>query len=247
MLSQKLLTRLKNASSVTALTGAGISAESGIPTFRGKDGLWENYNVQELATVAALDKNPALFWKFYDWRKNLIHGVKPNLGHYGLVDFERLFEDFMVITQNIDNLHQEAGNKKIIELHGNIFNTKCTKCNKRQEKDDTEKKEQYHCESCGGTLRPDVVLFGESLDENLLRQSQEAAAGCEVFFSIGTSSLVEPAASLPYLAKANGSYIVEINSEETPLSQHADESLRGPAGKLLPALVIIIERLQSPS
>jgi NAD-dependent deacetylase len=245
MLSQKLLSRLKNASAVTVVSGAGISAESGVPTFRGKDGIWENNKVEELATPQALQNNPDLFWKFYSWRKKLINEVKPNLGHYSLVDFERIYEDFLLVTQNVDNLHREAGNQKIVELHGNIYDTKCSVCDKNHTEPLTEVNKIPDCEFCGGSLRPDVVLFGENLDENKLRQAQEASAGCEIFFSVGTSSIVEPAASLPYLAKANGSYVVEVNPEETPLSEHADECLRGPTGKLLPALVIIIEKLQS--
>ena len=245
MLTQKLLSRLKNASAVTALTGAGISAESGIPTFRGKDGIWETHKVEELATPQAMQNNPQLFWKFYNWRKQLIKNVKPNLGHYALVDFERIYEDFLLITQNVDNLHQTAGNTKIVEVHGNIFHTKCSQCDKKNEEAITIESQLPVCKYCGGNLRPDVVLFGENLQEKNLRAAQEAAAGSEIFFSIGTSSLVEPAASLPYLAKANGSYVVEINPEETPLSEHADECLRGATGKLLPALVIIIEKLQS--
>lgn len=245
MLTQKLLSRLKNASSVVALSGAGISADSGIPTFRGEDGLWENQKPEEIATPQALRTNPDLFWKFYNWRKKLIKEVKPNLGHYALVDFERIYEDFLVVTQNVDNLHREAGNEKIIELHGNIFHTKCAECGNIHGKPIPENVQIPICESCGGPLRPDVVLFGENLEEKKLRAAQEAAAGSEIFFSVGTSSLVEPAASLPFLAKGNGSYVVEINSEETPLSQHADECLRGKTEKLLPALVIIIEQLQS--
>jgi NAD-dependent deacetylase len=245
MLSQKFLSRLKNASAVTVLTGAGISAESGIPTFRGKDGLWENKKVEELATPQALKNDPQLFWKFYHWRKKLIEEVKPNLGHYALVDFERIYEDFFLVTQNVDNLHRTAGNEKIIELHGNIFHTKCAQCGKMHREPIAEGSEVPKCNFCGGVLRPDVVLFGENLEEKNLRDAQEAAAGCEIFFSIGTSSIIEPAASLPYLAKANGSYVVEINPEETALSEHADECLRGATGKLLPALVIIIEKLQS--
>jgi len=245
MLSQKLLTRIKNASAVTVVSGAGISAESGVPTFRGKDGIWENQKVEELATLQALNNNPDLFWKFYNWRKKLINDVKPNLGHYALVDFERIYENFLLITQNVDNLHREAGNEKIVELHGNIFDTKCSKCNKIHSEPIAERDQIPACKFCGGQLRPDVVLFGENLQEKKLRDAQEASAGCEIFFSVGTSSIVEPAASLPYLAKANGSYVIEINPEETPLSEHADECLRGPTGKLLPALVIIIEKLQS--
>ena len=245
MLSQKLLSRLKNASAVTVLTGAGISAESGVPTFRGKDGLWENNKVEEIASPRALEENPELFWKFYNWRKKLITEVKPNLGHYGLVDFERLYEDFFLITQNVDNLHRQAGSLKMVELHGNIFETKCQACGQKYNGELIEGQPLPRCENCGGTLRPDVVLFGENLPEENLRKAQQAAAECEIFFSIGTSSLVEPAASLPYLAKANGSFIVEINAEETPLSSHADECLRGSAGKVLPALVILIEKLKA--
>jgi NAD-dependent deacetylase len=245
MLTQKLLSRLKNASAVTVLSGAGISVESGVPTFRGKDGLWENKKVEDLAAPQALRTNPELFWKFYNWRKKLINNVKPNLGHYSLVDFERIYEDFMLVTQNVDNLHREAGNKKIIELHGNIFNTKCADCGNNHAEPIAENLQIPHCLICGGPLRPDVVLFGESLDEKNLRAAQEAAAGSEIFFSVGTSALVEPAASLPFLAKGNGAYVVEINPEETSLTQHADESLRGKTEKLLPALVIMIEKLQS--
>ena len=245
MLSQKLLSRLKNASAVTVVTGAGISAESGVPTFRGKDGIWENQKVEELASPQTLINNPDLFWKFYGWRKKLITEVKPNLGHYALVDFERIYEEFLLVTQNVDNLHREAGNEKIVELHGNIFRTKCSECDKTHDDPINEGDKIPVCKNCGGPLRPDVVLFGENLQEKNLRIAQEAAAGSEIFFSVGTSSIVEPAASLPYLAKANGSYIVEINPEETPLSEHADECLRGLTGKVLPALVIIIEKLQS--
>jgi len=244
MLTQKLLSRLKIASAITALSGAGISAGSGVPTFRGKDGLWENQKPEDIANPQALRTNPDLFWKFYNWRKKLVNDVKPNLGHYALVDFERIYEDFLLVTQNVDNLHREAGNEKIVELHGNIFRTKCADCNKPYSRPMTESTQLPNCDDCGGPLRPDVVLFGENLEDKNLRAAQEAAAGSEIFFSIGTSSLVEPAASLPFLAKANGSYIVEINSEETPLSQHADECLRGKTEKLLPMLVIIIEKIQ---
>jgi len=245
MLTQKLLSRLKNASAVTVLSGAGISADSGIPTFRGKDGIWENHKVEDIATPQALKSDPELFWKFYNWRKKLIKDVKPNLGHYALVDFERIYDDFLLVTQNVDNLHREAGNKKIVELHGNIFRIRCEGCNQIYTDPISENSRIPLCKACGGSLRPDIVLFGENLEEKNLRAAQEAAAGCEIFFSIGTSALVEPAASLPFLAKGNGSYVVEINPEETPLSQHADECLRGRTEKLLPALVIIIEKLQS--
>jgi NAD-dependent deacetylase len=152
----------------------------------------------------------------------------------------RHFDDFHVVTQNVDNLHHVAGSEDLIEMHGNILRNKCSKCNQMYEKTDPA---QIKCTKCHAFLRPDVVLFGESLNDKVLRKAQEASAMCEVFFSIGTSGLVEPAASLPYLAKANGAYMVEINEEDTPLTPHMDESVRGQAGKLLPRLAIIFDKL----
>jgi len=244
MFSEKLLTRLKNAYSLSVLTGAGISAESGVPTFRGKDGLWNNYKAEDLATPTTFMNNPRLFWDFYSWRRKLLKDVKPNLGHYALVDLERLFSDFLIITQNVDNLHFVAGNKKVIEIHGNIMRTKCSECGAAYDEIFYDADPIPSCKQCSGMIRPDVVLFGESLDEKLLRKAQETAANCEVFFSIGTSGVVEPAASLPFLAKANGSYIVEINETETPLSMHANECIHGAAGKILPQLIMVLEKIR---
>jgi len=239
MFSEKLFIRLRNASSIAVLTGAGISAESGVPTFRGKDGIWNDKKVEELATVDTLQKDPDQFWQFYNDRRAKLKQVKPNLGHFALVDIERHFEDFTVITQNIDDLHHQAGTKNLIELHGNIYRDRCTACGSLQ----TPGEGEHKCRKCGEPVRPDVVLYGENLDEQNLRKAQEAASVCEVFFSIGTSSVVEPAASLPYLAKANGAYIVEINTEETPLSIHANESLREATGKILPQIAILIDKI----
>jgi NAD-dependent deacetylase len=243
MFSEKLLSRLKSAYSLSVLTGAGISAESGVPTFRGKDGLWKNYRAEELATPTAFQKNPKLFWEFYCWRRKILKNVKPNLGHYALVDLERLFPDFLIITQNVDNLHSIAGNKKVIEIHGNIMHTICSECGAVYDEIFYEANPIPSCKKCSAMIRPDVVLFGETLDEKLLRKAQETAANSEVFFSIGTSGVVEPAASLPFLAKANGSYVVEVNETETPLSMHANECLRGAAGKILPQLIMILEKI----
>jgi len=239
MFSEKLFIRLRNASSIAVLTGAGISAESGVPTFRGKEGIWNDGKVEELATPKSMDENPEQFWQFYNDRRLKLQQIRPNLGHYALVDIERHFEEFTIITQNIDDLHRRAGTKNLIELHGNIYRDKCTKCGHLQGSD----ADMHSCVKCGGLIRPDVVLFGENLEENVLKKAQEAAAVCEIFFSIGTSSVVEPAASLPYLAKANGAYIVEINIEETPLSIHANESMRGLSGKILPQMAILIDKL----
>ncbi len=242
MFTEKLLKRVRGASSVTVLTGAGISAESGVPTFRGKDGLWNNKKFEDLAHIDAFNTNPKEFWGFYNWRRENMKNVKPNLGHFALVDMARHFDEFTVITQNVDNLHRVAGSENLIELHGNLQRNKCSKCN---EMFDATRQDAtvITCSKCGGYLRPDVVLFGESLDGTILQEAQAASAMCEVFFSIGTSGLVEPAASLPYLAKANGAYMVELNEEDTPLSPHMDESVRGQSGKILPRLAIIFDKL----
>lgn len=244
MFTKKLLERLLNASSVTVLTGAGISEESGVPTFRGKDGLWENYDVQELATPEAFRRDTEAFWKFYNWRRRLLEDIKPNLGHYALVDLEKNFQEFTIITQNVDNLHVMAGSKNVIELHGNIKNTYCIKCGYRNEHPENvpDTDDIPTCPKCSSYMRPDVILFGESLDPERLRKAQQASATCEVFFSVGTSGLVEPAASLPYIAKGNGAYLVELNTEQTPLSVTADEALLGKSGKILPMLYMLYER-----
>ncbi len=244
MFTEKLLRRVRGASSVTILTGAGISAESGVPTFRGKDGLWKNKKFEELAHIDAFTENPDEFWDFYRWRRENVKKVKPNLGHFALVDMARHFDEFTVITQNVDNLHHIAGSEHLIELHGNLQRNRCSECNLiyQAQKDGAD---SIKCEKCGSFLRPDVVLFGESLNSDVLKSAQEASAMCEVFFSIGTSGLVEPAASLPYLAKANGAYLVELNEEDTPLTPHMDESIRGQAGKVLPRLAIIFDKLFS--
>ena len=242
MFSDKLLKRLKHAYTVTALTGAGISAESGVPTFRGKDGLWRNKDVQQLATQQALMADPELFWQFYNWRRELLETVKPNLGHYALVDIENHFEDFTLVTQNVDGLHRMAGNTKVEELHGNIQKTFCNDCKYEASSDDDLTAAVPKCPKCEGFMRPGVVLFGESLPHKTLAAAQDSAASCEIFFSIGTSALVEPAASLPYVAKGNGAYLVEINLERTPLSDHADEVILGKSGEILPHLIMAIQR-----
>ena len=187
MLSEKLLMRLKHASGVTVLTGAGISAESGIPTFRGKDGLWENHKVEELATIEAFQKDSIQFWKFYNWRRNLLKDVKPNLGHYALVDFERIYPEFHLITQNVDGLHTIAGNNKLVELHGNIMRDKCSDCGDISSEINMELSDPPKCTKCGNLMRPDVVLFGENLSNKDLSNAQEMSATCELFISIGKS------------------------------------------------------------
>ena len=244
MVSEKLLMRLKHASGITVLTGAGISAESGVPTFRGKDGLWEDQKVEELASSETFEKDPVKFWKFYNWRRNLLKEVKPNLGHYALVDFERIYPEFHLITQNVDGLHSNAGNKNIVELHGNIMRNKCSNCDNVSSEINLELTVPPECSKCGKLMRPDVILFGENLRQSDLAKANEMAATCELFISIGTSSLVEPAASLPFAAKGNGSYLVEINPEDTPLTEFVDEQLKGKSSKILAQLVMILDRIR---
>ena len=242
MFSDKLIKRLKSTHHITILTGAGISAESGVPTFRGKDGLWKNHDVMQLATQQALKADVELFWEFYNWRRKLLAEVQPNLGHYAIVDLERFFEEFSLITQNVDGLHKLAGSKQVVELHGNIKNTFCNDCHYKIRTDDELDGPVPKCPKCSGDMRPGVVLFGEALPADSLANSQEAAATSEVFISIGTSALVEPAASLPYIAKGNGAYLVEINMERTPLSDHADEVILGKSGEILPFLAVELDK-----
>jgi NAD-dependent deacetylase len=237
MFSERLVTRLRTAHTVTAITGAGISAESGIPTFRGEDGLWKQFKPEELANFDAFMKNPELVWEWFNFRKKKILEAQPNRGHIALAAMEKGFGEFTLITQNVDGLHQKAGSKKVIELHGNIFRNKCIKCGNvvesREVKDGVPK-----CEKCGNIMRPDVVWFGEELPKDALSKAQEACSFCEVLFCIGTSGMVYPANSLPSISKANGSYVVEVNIEDTELTPQMTEAVRGKSAELLPKLVL---------
>jgi NAD-dependent deacetylase len=234
---KKLIQLLQNADRVTVLTGAGISAESGIPTFRDtQTGLWANYKPEELATAEGFLKNPKMVWEWYAWRRNKVKEVDPNPGHYALAEMEKRIPHFTLITQNVDGLHRRAGNRRIIELHGNIQRVKCFD---RGHPIETWSEDEIppRCPACGSLLRPDVVWFGEMLPPEALDQAFEAASSCDLFFSIGTSTLVEPAASLPFEALQHEIPVVEINSEPTPLTALAHYSISGPSGKILPTLV----------
>ena len=211
-------------------TGSGISAESGIPTFRGESGLWKEYRPEELATPEAFVRNPQLVWEWYNWRREIISKAEPNPAHYVISEMEKFFSDFTLITQNIDGLHKKAGNNNILELHGNIWKNKCFNCGKKF--GNIESKELKKCE-CGGYIRPDVVWFGESLDRQVLEMAFRKSREAEIFFVIGTSGVVQPAASLPQIAKERGAYIIEINIERTPISCIADEFIPGKAGEAL--------------
>jgi len=225
------------ANRVCLLTGAGISAESGIPTFRGKEGIWNTYKAEQLATPAAFIQDPKLVWEWYDWRRAIIASKEPNTGHKVVAAWEEYFPNFALITQNIDGLHQRAGSKNIIELHGNIWKHRCIDEKTITENHDVPLKEiPPHCENCGALLRPHVVWFGESLDGFILRQSFQLSASCDVMFSIGTSAAVQPAASLPLRAAEAKAKIIEINPDPTPLTGSVDFSFRAKAGEFLPIL-----------
>ena len=236
MFSDLLIKRLKKAKTVAVLTGAGISAESGVPTFRGEQGLWKKFRPEQLANFNAFIKNPKLVWEWYNFRKNLIRQVKPNPGHYALVKMENYFPDFYLITQNVDNLHCLAGSRRIYELHGNIMRNRCVDCNKQLDEILFDDENLPRCD-CGGLIRPDVVWYGESLPEDVLTKSFDAADKSDVFFSIGTSAVVQPAASLPVEAKRAGAYVVEINFEPTVITNYVDESIIGKSGEILPELM----------
>jgi NAD-dependent deacetylase len=232
-----LISALRSSSRTVVLTGSGISAESGVPTFReAQTGLWERFDPQELATPEAFERDPELVWDWYAWRRTLVAQAAPNPGHLALAALQGSGQRVTLVTQNVDGLHQRAGSRDVIELHGNILRTRCS-----VEGVDVEKYEASEsppvCPSCGAPLRPDVVWFGETLPPGALDVASEAASGADLFLSVGTSSLVYPAAALPYEALESGATLVEINPEETPLTPHADYALRGPAGEVLPRLI----------
>lgn len=222
---------------VAVLTGAGISAESGVPTFRGEKGLWRKFRPEELANVDAFMANPDLVWGWYQHRREIINGVEPNPGHHALARLEKKTSDFSLITQNVDGLHRRSGSENILELHGNIQRNKCIRCGKMYDQLPDEDLESVpECE-CGGKIRPDVVWFGEMLPQDVIRRAFEAAERSVLFFSIGTSALVQPAASLPIAAKRSGAYLVEINVEPTMLTSLTDEFFEGKSGEILPAII----------
>lgn len=235
-ISEKTIDKILSAKSIVFFTGAGISAESGIPVFRGKDGIWNKLKPEELANFNAFLKNPEMVWEWYNHRKKIVKDSKPNAAHLSIAELQNYFSEVIIITQNIDNLHRRAGSKIIYELHGNIERNYCIKCHAFYNNEIDLTHGVPKCE-CGGMIRPDVVWFGEYLPEDQLSASEKAAENCEVFFIVGTSGVVYPAASLIYTAKENKSYLIEINIEQTEISYLADESYFGKAGEILPEMV----------
>jgi NAD-dependent deacetylase len=229
--------RLSTARTVTVLTGAGISADSGVPTFRGADGLWRNFRAEDLATPEAFARDPRLVWEWYNWRRELIATKSPNPAHYALADLERRLEQFWLITQNVDGLHRAAGSQKLSEIHGNIWKVRCTRCGLMDENREVPITILPSCAACGGLLRPHIVWFGESLATEDLNRSYEALGRCELLLIIGTSGIVYPAASFAPVAKAAGAFVVEINLDATPQTEVVDVTLRGRAKEVVPELL----------
>jgi NAD-dependent deacetylase len=240
-ISPDLIHTLRSSSNVVALTGAGVSQESGLRTFRDpQEGLWAKYQPETLATLEAFERNPDLVWEFYSVRRLKNGEVQPNPGHIALSIMERKVPHFTLITQNVDGLHQRAGSKYVVELHGNISRIKCSRGCGLVEKWEEVQGKIPACPICGANLRPDVVWFGENLPGKELDTAFRAAQASEFFFSIGTSGMVQPAASLPLMAKQSGAIIVEINLEETPLTPSVDYFLKGKSGEVLPDLVFTV-------
>lgn len=234
--------RIYSSRKVAILTGAGISAESGIPTFRDKDGLWTKISPEEMANFDAFYKNTQIVSEWYQKRREIIEHTLPNAGHFALRELEHLFPSFHIITQNIDGLHQKAGSEKVIELHGNIMRNYCIDCKKYYELDEFESIYE-HTENhipkcnCGGLIRPDVVWFGEQLPRKALEKAFQTAEEADLFFTIGTSAYVRPAADLPIIALQNGAYVIEINPSKTGLTNFTHLHLQGKSGEILPKLL----------
>ena len=229
--------RIANARRIVAFTGAGMSVESGIPAFRGPGGLWRTFKAEDLATPAAFERNPRLVWEWYDARRQNMAKAEPNAGHCALAGLERRAPEFLLVTQNIDGLHDRAGSRNVVKLHGDIWMLRCTVCG-REHQDLRAPLPDVppYCE-CGRMLRPAVVWFGEFLPPGVWSKSELAASRAEVFLTIGTSAVVYPAAGLIDVAKAGGATVIEINPQETPYSGAVDYSLRGAAGDILPRIL----------
>ena len=238
-----LVERLVRAERVAVLTGAGISAESGVPTFRDPDGLWQRFRPEELANVDAFMQNPTLVQGWYNHRRVVVEDVQPNAGHEALAELEALVPHFLLATQNVDDLHRRAGSRKLVELHGNLTRSYCIDCGTPAERGALAAlgpEDEARCAACGGLLRPDVVWFGEMLPEGAMERAAEAAAQADVFLSVGTSAVVYPAAGLPLIAKESGAYVAEVNVERSAIARELDEVVLGKSGEVLPMLVAAV-------
>ncbi|OZC03668.1 SIR2 family NAD-dependent protein deacylase [Rubricoccus marinus] len=244
LFSTALVQRLATARHVGVLTGAGISAESGVPTFRDPDGLWQQFRPEELANVEAFLANPTLVQGWYAHRRQVVEEVAPNPGHEALAELERLVVarggSFLLATQNVDGLHVRAGSEHVVELHGSLLRSHCIACERPASGDNTgaiARGEPGVCPACGGLIRPDVVWFGEMLPEEPIHRAEQSALDADVYLSVGTSAVVFPAAGLPLTARAAGAYVAEVNPEPSAIAHELDETVGGRAGDVLPALV----------
>jgi len=230
---------MEAAGAVVVVTGAGVSAESGVPTFRGAGGLWRSFRAEDLATPGAFGRDPRLVWEWYDWRRQGLATARPNAAHDALARLERAHAgSFLLVTQNVDGLHAAAGSRKLVEVHGSIWQVRCTACGReRYERAVPLATLPPTCPACGGLERPGVVWFGEALPAVALEAAFGAARACELMLVVGTSAVVYPIAYLPRVARENGARVIEVNPEETPLTPLADESIRGRAAEVLPSLL----------
>lgn len=228
---------VKECRSMCVLTGAGVSAESGVPTFRGPGGMWRNRDPMSLATPEAFAADPKTVWEWYQWRREIIRSCSPNPGHEAIGRIERGKEDFLLVTQNVDGLHRLAGSRKIVEFHGSIWAVRCTGCGREEEVRSRFPVLPPRCGSCGALLRPGVVWFGEQIPAAALTASLSMLETCDLLLVAGTSSVVQPSASFAFAVAARGGTVIEVNLEETPISEAARYSFRGKSGELLPKIV----------
>ena len=231
--------QIKKFKKIVFVTGAGISQESGIPTFRGKDGLWRNYDAMKLATIDAFYDNPNLVWEWYNERRRNIFQSLPNLGHKAIAELEK-YAEVTILTQNIDGLHQKSGSSNVLELHGSIVKIKCTVCDYNEEILTEISDLPPQCQ-CGNILRPDVVWFGESLPQEVWQNAIVSASKCDLMIIVGTSLVVSPANTLPIYAKQNGAILIEINPENTEMSNEMDLKIRNTSAKALPELISLFK------
>jgi NAD-dependent deacetylase len=244
-LPETLLEQLQRAERWTVLTGAGISAESGVPTFRGHGGLWEGVRPEELASPEGFRTDPERVWRWYRHRRELMNSVEPNAGHRAIARLERRVPSFCLVTQNVDGLHARAGSRRILELHGNVLRSHCQAgCGAETPEDDTA---PVPLCSCGAPLRPSVVWFGEMLPQDVFQEAYHEMERCDACLVVGTSAVVYPAAALPQVARTAGAALIEVNPEDTPLSSICSAVLRGPAAEILPALLAAIGIDEEPS
>ncbi|HEV8132083.1 MAG TPA: NAD-dependent deacylase [Acidobacteriota bacterium] len=231
--TRELLTRLKESSCTVVFTGAGVSAESGVPTFRGEDGLWKKFRAEDLATPEAFARDPKTVWEWYDFRRSLLATKSPNTAHLKIASWEQQYPGVHLVTQNVDGLHQRAGSRRVHCLHGDIWVVQCSHCGQSERNLDARLRELPPRCRCGGMQRPGVVWFGEALPQDVWSSAEKLCRSADLMFVIGTSALVYPAAGLPLLAKESGCFVVEVNVEPTDLTARVDLFLEGKAGEIL--------------